>query len=135
MSRLAPFLLFTGQAEEAMNFYVSAFSDARIVEIEHWGPEAGAAEGTVKLGRFELAGQRVMCTDSTVATDFTFTPSVSLFVDCETEEEIEALAAALSADGSFLMPLDDHGFSRRYAWLQDRFGVSWQINLPHVKRS
>ena len=61
---------------------------------------------------------------------FTFTPSISLFVECESDAEIERLAGALGEGGQFMMPLGDYGFSRRFAWVSDRFGVSWQINLP-----
>ncbi|WP_352958215.1 VOC family protein [Mesorhizobium sp. M0778] len=57
------------------------------------------------------------------------TPSVSLYVDCSTEAELNGIVEALAKDGKFLMPLDNYGFSRRFAWLNDRFGVSWQINL------
>jgi predicted 3-demethylubiquinone-9 3-methyltransferase (glyoxalase superfamily) len=61
---------------------------------------------------------------------FTFTPAFSFFVDCESEEELKRLYAALSADGATLMPLGNYGFSRQFAWVNDRFGVSWQLNLP-----
>ncbi len=78
---------------------------------------------------FQLAGKTYQCIDSFVKHGFTFTPSVSLFVNCETEEEIDRLYAALSEGGTPLMELGDHGFSRRFGWTNDRFGVSWQLNL------
>jgi predicted 3-demethylubiquinone-9 3-methyltransferase (glyoxalase superfamily) len=61
---------------------------------------------------------------------FTFTPSLSLFVDCESEAELDRLFSALAEGGQILMPLEDHGFSTRFGWANDRFGVSWQLNLP-----
>jgi predicted 3-demethylubiquinone-9 3-methyltransferase (glyoxalase superfamily) len=78
---------------------------------------------------FAFAGQSVMCIDSPVKHEFDFTPSFSFFVECESEEEIDRLVAALGEDGALLMPPDDYGFSRKFAWLNDRFGVSWQLNL------
>ena len=61
---------------------------------------------------------------------FTFTPAFSLFVDCESEAVLRQIHAALSDGGKELMPLGDYGFSREFAWVEDRFGVSWQLNLP-----
>lgn len=77
-----------------------------------------------------LAGQTVMASDSPPVHAFTFTPSLSLFVACGSEEEFERVLAGLSEGGETLMPAGDYGFSRRYAWINDRFGVSWQVNLP-----
>jgi predicted 3-demethylubiquinone-9 3-methyltransferase (glyoxalase superfamily) len=71
-----------------------------------------------------------MCTDSFVAHDFTFTPAFSFFVDCESESEIAHLCSALSEGGKQFMPLSSYRFSRQFAWVSDRFGVSWQLNLP-----
>jgi predicted 3-demethylubiquinone-9 3-methyltransferase (glyoxalase superfamily) len=71
-----------------------------------------------------------MCVDSPVQHGFTFTPAMSLFVDCDGEEEIDRLFAGLSGDGQILMPLGPYPFSRRFGWLSDKFGVSWQLNLP-----
>jgi predicted 3-demethylubiquinone-9 3-methyltransferase (glyoxalase superfamily) len=64
-----------------------------------------------------------------VEHDFTFTPSISLFVTCDTEEEIDRLFEKLSQDGSVLMPLSDYPFSEKFAWVEDKYGVSWQLNL------
>jgi predicted 3-demethylubiquinone-9 3-methyltransferase (glyoxalase superfamily) len=73
--------------------------------------------------------QQVNCIDSPVKHAFTFTPSISLFVDCESEAEIDDLFSKLSAGGQVLMPLDNYGFSTRFGWVKDRFGPSWQLNL------
>ena len=83
---------------------------------------------------FAIGDQTVLCTDSFVKHDFTFTPAFSLFVDCASEEQLEKLFEALCAGGATLMPLNNYGFSRKFAWVfawvNDRFGVSWQLNLP-----
>ncbi|MGH6815240.1 MAG: VOC family protein [Hyphomicrobiaceae bacterium] len=80
---------------------------------------------------FTLNGQDIMCIDSPVKHAFTFTPAMSLFVDCASEAEIDRLFANLADGGQILMPLDRYPFSKRYGWLSDRFGVSWQVNLPN----
>jgi predicted 3-demethylubiquinone-9 3-methyltransferase (glyoxalase superfamily) len=81
------------------------------------------------MATFTLAGRRFICIDSPVKHNFTFTPSMSMFVDFATAEELDAAFDKLSAGGSIFMPLDNYGFSERFGWLQDRFGVSWQLNL------
>ena len=126
---ITPFLMFTGKAAEAMDFYVSLFPGARVGEVERWGGEGPGAEGTVKLAVFSLNGQNVMCTDSPPVHDFTFTPSFSFYVSCTGREEFERYCDALAAEGKVLMPADNYGFSTRFAWVEDRFGVSWQLNL------
>lgn len=127
---VGPFLMFEGRAEEAMNFYISLFPDGKIDDIVRYGPGQPGGEGTVMLARFTVGGQTVRCIDSPVHHEFTFTPAFSLFVECESEEEIQRLYSALVEGGGALMPLGEYGFSRRFGWVNDRFGVSWQINLP-----
>lgn len=125
-----PFLMFQGNAEEAMRLYISLFPDSEIETIQRYGPEGPGAEGSVMEARFRVAGLTVRCIDSPVKHQFDFTPSFSFFIDCDAEEEIERLVTELADGGAMLMPLDNYGFSRKFAWLNDRYGVSWQINLP-----
>lgn len=124
-----PFLMFTGEATEAMEHYVAIFSNARLGEITRYGEGEPGAAGTVKQGVFHVHGQEIMCTDAPAKPDFTFTPAVSLFVSTTDEQEMDDYAEKLSAGGKFLMPPGDYGFSRKFAWLEDKYGVSWQINL------
>jgi predicted 3-demethylubiquinone-9 3-methyltransferase (glyoxalase superfamily) len=126
---VTPFLMFEGQAEQAMTFYVSLFDDGKVIDIVRYGPEGPGAEGSVMKASFSLAGQTVLCIDSAMKHDFGFTPSFSLFVTCESEVQIRRLASALSEGGAELMPLNNYGFSRQFAWVNDRFGVSWQLIL------
>ncbi|MDR5905613.1 VOC family protein [Franzmannia qiaohouensis] len=126
---VTPQLMFDGNAEQAIRFYVSLFEEAEIVRLERYGPGEPGSEGSVKQAEFTLAGRRYTCIDSPVKHDFTFTPSISLFVECESAGEFERLREQLGADGETLMPPDDYGFSTRFTWLSDRFGVSWQLNL------
>lgn len=128
-ARLHPFLMFEGNAEAAINFYTSLFPGARIDEIARYAAGEPGPEGTVKMARFTVAGQMLLASDSFVKHAFSFTPALSLFVECKSEAEIDRLYAALLEGGSPLMPIDNYGFSRRFGWVDDRFGVSWQLNL------
>jgi predicted 3-demethylubiquinone-9 3-methyltransferase (glyoxalase superfamily) len=125
-------LLFTGtrKAEEAINLYVSLFKDSKIVNIEHWGEDEGnEIPGSIKLAVFILNGQTFMCEDSNLGHNFTFTPAVSFYVKCKTEDEINNLYENLVKDGQILMEFMEYPFSKKYCWIQDRFGLSWQLSL------
>ena len=128
--KATPFLMFQGQAEAAIDLYVSLFPDGAVEEIERYGPGEECPEGSFKRARFRFAGQEVVGFESPVKHGFGFTPSFSFFVECDSEEEQDRLIAALGEGGELLMEPGDYGFSRRFAWLNDRFGVSWQLNLP-----
>lgn len=129
MQKITTFLMFEGRAEEAMTFYLSLFPGSEIVSISRYGEDGPGAPGSVVHAVFSLAGQAFMCIDSFVKHAFGFTPAVSLHVACDSEAEVDRLFAALSEGGEVLMPLDAYPFSPRYAWLNDRFGVSWQLTL------
>jgi predicted 3-demethylubiquinone-9 3-methyltransferase (glyoxalase superfamily) len=128
--RVTPFLMFTGDAERAIELYTSLFDDARVLTLDRWGPDGQGPEGTVQQATFSLAGQVFRCFDSPPVHAFTFTPSFSIFVDVSSAEELDRVFAGLADGGGVLMPVDDYGFSRRFGWVNDRFGVSWQLNLP-----
>jgi predicted 3-demethylubiquinone-9 3-methyltransferase (glyoxalase superfamily) len=126
---ITPFLMFEGNAFEAVSLYVSLFKRSAILKVERWEAGEPGAEGSVKRVNFTLAGTPVIALDSPVKHSFTFTPSISLFVECESETELEEAYTLLSTGGEILMPLDNYGFSRQFGWVNDRFGVSWQLNL------
>ena len=128
--KITTFLMFEGDAEEAMGFYMSLFDDAEIISIMRYGADGPGADGSVQHATFSLGGQRFMCIDSPAKHEFTFTPSMSLYVQCEDEAELDRLYAGLAERGTELMPLGDYGFSAKFGWVNDRFGVSWQLNLP-----
>ncbi|TDF95480.1 VOC family protein [Paenibacillus piri] len=130
MDKVIPFLMFQdGKAEEAMNFYTLLIEDSEITSIVRYGANEAGEEGTVMQATFTLKGQEFMCIDSNVKHKFTFTPSFSIYVACSTEEEIKALYEKLKEDRQALMPLGNYGFSKKFGWLNDRYGISWQINL------
>ena len=127
---VTPFLMFEGSAEAAMTFYVSLFPRSAIGNVARYGAGEPGAEGSIKLAEFTVAGQRIRCIDSPAKHAFTFTPSMSLFVECESETELDQAFTKLSEGGAVLMAPSNYGFSTKFAWVNDRFGVSWQLNLP-----
>ncbi|MEW6509054.1 MAG: VOC family protein [Bacteroidota bacterium] len=116
-------------AEEAMNFYVSLFDNSKIIFIKRWGKGEMGKEGSVMLAVFELNGQKFMCSDSPPIHNWDFTPAVSNYVECENEEKMKLLFTKLSENGKVTMPLDNYGFSQKFGWVIDKFGVSWQLNF------
>lgn len=108
--KVIPFLWFNDNAEEAMNFYTSIFKDSKIVSISRSGNN-----GPVTTGAFEIAGQKFYVLNG--GPHFKFTEAVSLFVNCETQEEVDDLWDKLSEGGE----------KSRCGWLKDKFGLSWQI--------
>ena len=125
MTAATPFLMFQGECEAALTLYVGLIPGSCIVSLERY--EDG---GGVRMAHLVIADMEIRANDSTVRHGFSFTPSSSIFVDCTDNDEFENIVSAFAEGGQFLMPAADYGFSRRFAWLNDRFGVSWQINLP-----
>ncbi|EGD56680.1 VOC family protein [Gordonia neofelifaecis] len=127
MTKIRPFLMFQkAVAADAVELYLAAFPGSSVVTSQpHEDPSKG-----IMLAELDLAGQRVLVSDSAVDHAFDFTPSSSMFVDVADRDELERLVAILGDGGGVLMPLADYGFSQAFAWVNDRFGVSWQLNLP-----
>ena len=118
-----------GVAQSALDLYFATFPDSAIVHIEKYTEEEPGPTGTIKVATFTLCGREFMCSDSPIEHEFSFTPSSSIFVDFDTQEELERVFSVLSEEGSILMPPDNYGFSQKFAWVNDRFGVSWQLNF------
>lgn len=119
-----------GNAENAMNFYVELFDNSKVINVTRWGKEQPDMEGKIMQATFELDGSTFMCSDSPPIHDWNFTPAVSMFIECENEEEIKRLNTKLSEKGKVMMSIDyDYGFSKKFGFVQDQFGVSWQLNL------
>lgn len=119
MKKITPFLWFPGNAEEAMNFYTSIFKNAVTGNVYRYGKGGPAPEGTVMSVTFRLEDQEFMALNAEPM--FSFTPAISFFVNCETQEEVDELWEKLSEGGE----------KQRCGWLKDKFGVSWQI-IPSV---
>jgi predicted 3-demethylubiquinone-9 3-methyltransferase (glyoxalase superfamily) len=126
--KATPFLMFQGQAKEALALYRDTFPDYEELLLQEHAE--GAQAGQVAMARISIGGLEIMLYDSPPVHDFTFTPSTSTFIDCDDEAQLRALAEKLGDGGKVMMPIDNYGFSRLFTWVGDRFGVSWQLNLP-----
>jgi predicted 3-demethylubiquinone-9 3-methyltransferase (glyoxalase superfamily) len=114
--KITPFLWFDNQAEEAVNFYISIFANSKILQIARYGDAGPGPAGSVMTLSFQLEGQKFVALNG--GPVFHFTPAISFVVDCKTQEEVDRLWDALTADG---------GKPGQCAWLTDRYGISWQI--------
>ena len=128
-NKIAGSLIFNDCTEEAIRYYTQLISDSAVKDVIRY-----KAFGTRKVGRIMHAtvvikNQEFMCIDSAVKYDFTFAPAVSLYLNCDTKAEIETLFKELSKNGKVFMELASYGFSDLYGWVEDKFGVSWQLNL------
>ncbi len=134
--KITPNLWFNNQAQEAANFYVTLFKNSRIKNVVYYNEEnskvAGMPAGTIVTVEYELDGQKFINING--GPLFTFSPAISFFVTCETAGEVEQFYRKLSENGNILMPLDKYPFSDKYAWINDRYGVSWQLSLGPGKQ-
>lgn len=129
-NQIATFFTFQdNNAENAMNFYVELFDNSKIVDVKRWGEGAPGEEGKIMHATFELNGNLFMCSDSPPVHNWDFSPAVSNYIECDDEAEIDRLFSKLSENGTVTMPLNNYGFSQRFGWVIDQFGVSWQLNL------
>jgi predicted 3-demethylubiquinone-9 3-methyltransferase (glyoxalase superfamily) len=119
MQKITPFLWFDGKAEEAANFYTSIFPNSKIVSMMRSGETGPGPKGSVMSATFELQGQEFIALNG--GPMFTFSPAISFFVHCETQEEVD----------HFWEKLSEGGEKQRCGWLKDKFGVSWQV-VPSV---
>lgn len=130
MTTATPFLMFQhAKGRDAIDFYIATVPGSRIESMQLFGAEGPGPEGTILRGHVVIAGQEVMIHDSFITHGFDFTPSWSFFLRCEDEAEFDRLFGALSEGGGVLMPPGNYGWSAKFAWVNDRFGVSWQLEL------
>ena len=115
MQKITPFLWFNDKAEEAANFYVSLFKNSKVKEIRRYGDAGPGPKGSVMTITFQIEGQDFIALNG--GPHFSFTPAISLFVNCQTQEEVDQLWENLSPGGR----------KDRCGWLQDKYGLSWQI--------
>ena len=120
-----------GRAEDAIKLYTSLFANSKIIDIQRYEAGENEPEGSVKIARFSVNGTELMAMDSHLDHKFSFTPGISLYVECDSESEIEKVFRGLVEEGTELMPLNNYGFSQKFGWINDRYGVSWQLNLSN----
>jgi predicted 3-demethylubiquinone-9 3-methyltransferase (glyoxalase superfamily) len=119
VQKITPFLWFDGNAEEAMNLYVSVFKNSKVLTVTRYGEAGPGPKGTVMAATFQLEGQQFYALNG--GPQYKFTPAISLFVNCETQQEVDELWDKLS----------EGGHKDQCGWLQDKYGLSWQI-IPSV---
>ena len=133
--QITPCLWFDNQAEEAVTFYTSLFRNSKVGNISRYGKEGfeahGQKEGTILTIEFEIEGQSFNALNG--GPHYKFNPSVSFYVVCETEDEVNFIWKHLSERGTVMMPLDKYDWSGKYGWLNDRYGLSWQIALGKIE--
>ena len=131
MQKITPCLWFNTNAEEAVKFYTSVFKNGKTTTVTHYDEESskasGQPEGSVLTVEFDIEGQHFMALNG--GPIFTINPSISFFVYCKTAQEVDTLWEKLSKGGKVMMELGEYPFSKRYGWVADKFGVSWQIMM------
>jgi len=125
--------MFQGRiAQAALDLYFSLFPDSGMLQVQRYAEGEAGPAGSIKVALFRLCGREFMCSDSPVDHPFSFTPANSIFVDFDSREELERIFAVLAEGGQVLMPLGNYGFSERFGWVNDRFGLSWQLNSDQL---
>jgi predicted 3-demethylubiquinone-9 3-methyltransferase (glyoxalase superfamily) len=134
MQKITPFLWFDKNAEEAVSFYTSVFDNSKILSVTRYNEDSAKATGqkansAMTIG-FQLEGQSFTALNG--GPQFKLNPSISFFVYCESEDKIDLLYKKLSEGGVVMMPLDKYDWSPKYGWVQDKFGLSWQLDVDKI---
>ena len=134
MQKITPFLWFDTQAEDAVKFYTSIFDNSKILNVSRYDESSskatGMKEGSAFVISFQLEGQNF--TAMNAGPHFKLNESISLFAYCESDEKIEKIYNKLCEGGKILFPLDKYDWSPRYAWVVDKFGLSWQLDVEKI---
>lgn len=133
MPKFSPCLWFDSEALEAAELYLDAFEEGALGTISHYVDDLHKPKGTILTVEFTIANQTFLGLNG--GTEFQFTPAISFFVDCETDEQFTRVWTTLIRQGKKLMPVQEYPFSKKFGWLEDKYGVSWQINLSGKKQS
>ena len=123
---MRPFITIEKRAQEALDFYSSVFPSFSLISLSH---HAEPHHELVMLGIFSIKGQEIMISDSFVSHEWEISPGISFFLDLEDEDDLDTLSKSLEEEGKIHMPANDYGFSKRFAWVEDKFGVNWQLNV------
>ena len=123
---MRPFITIEKRAQEAIDFYKSVFPSFSLQSLKH---HSEPHENLIMLATFSIYDQEVMISDSFISHEWGITPGISFYISPDNEEQLNYLADVLSADGKVYMPAGNYGFSTLFAWVEDRFGVNWQLNI------
>ncbi|WP_172300167.1 VOC family protein [Pseudoruegeria sp. HB172150] len=127
ITAISPFLAFRKGAREALEFYVSAFPDAIVLQAEIYGPGEEGPEGNLRLAVLQIGAARLRLIDGHDVPQFDFTAAMSVFVECDAAKDVDGAAEKLLEGGAAMMPVDEYPFAERFVWLADKFGVNWQL--------
>lgn len=123
---LRPFITVEGIAEKLLEYYKSIFSDYKLISLtKHKEPH----HNLVMLAIFSIKNQEFMISDSFISHEWKINPGISFFIDTIDKNELSKLSDKLSKGGKIHMPIDNYGFSTLFTWVEDKFGVNWQLNL------
>lgn len=129
--KVTTFLMFNGNAEEAINLYMDAFEDAEILSMVKYDEESGEMAGAVQHAIFRIKDQVLMAVDNINGVDIEITPAMSLYVTVDNAMEMERLFSKLKSGGAILMPKTEMPPTfKEFTWIVDRFGVNFQLALP-----
>ena len=121
-----PFITVEKIAQDVLNFYETVFPDFSLLSMKH---HAEPHNELVMLATFSIGNQEIMISDSFVSHEWKITPGISFFMDADSEQQLQSLADKLSTGGKVHMPAGNYGFSTLFAWVEDQFGINWQLNL------
>ena len=121
-----PFITVEKIAQDVLDFYETVFPDFSLLSLKH---HAEPHNELVMLATFSIGNQEIMISDSFVSHEWKITPGISFFMDADSEEQLQSLADKLSTGGKVHMPAGNYGFSTLFAWVEDQFGINWQLNL------
>ena len=123
---MRPFITMQGQAKDALDFYQAVFTSFEMISLQH---HSEPHEKLIMLAVFSVDEQEIMISDSFITHDWEINSGISFFINLDQEEQLHELAEKLGANGNFHMPPGDYGFSKLFAWVEDQFGVNWQLNI------
>lgn len=123
---MRPFITIEKRAQEALDFYENIFPSYSLISLNH---HAEPHQDLVMLAVFSIKEQEIMISDSFVSHDWGITPGISFFMDLDSEEELHIISKVLADGGKVHMPADNYGFSKQFVWVEDKFGVNWQMNV------
>ena len=123
---MRPFITIEQRAQEALDFYSAAFPSFQLHTIQH---HAEPHSALIMLANFSIRGQELMISDSPIEHEWSITPGVSFFLDLDDEAALLSLVEQLSAEGKVMMPPGNYGFSKQFSWVEDPFGINWQLNV------